>query len=88
MFVSDDQTPLDMQNYMKEDRMPWAALRFERKAAEHELTHYCGNGIPDLVVVDGDGKVVADSFQGKDYLGPSQAADKLAKLVGDSNRVQ
>ena len=88
VFVSSDQTPADMQNYMKTDRMPWAALRFERKSSEHELIHYCGSGIPDLVLVDGDGKVLSDSFQGKSYVGPYKVANDLAKLVGDGSRVQ
>ena len=88
VFISSDEGPMDMQNYMKTDRMPWAALRFERKAMERELTHYAGSGIPDLVVVDGDGKVLSDSYQGKEYVGPYKVANDLAKLVGDSARVQ
>ncbi len=88
VFVSSDESPADMQNYMKTDRMPWAALRFERKSMERELTHYAGNGIPDLVVVDGDGKVLSDSYQGANYVGPYKVANDLAKLIGDGARVQ
>ncbi len=88
VFISSDEGPMDMQNYMKTDRMPWAALRFERKATERELTHYAGSGIPDLVVVDGDGKVLSDSYQGKQYVGPYKVANDLAKLMGDAARVE
>jgi nucleoredoxin len=81
VFVSSDQTPLDMQNYMKEEKMPWAALRFERKAMEREIAHYAGSGIPDLVLVDGDGKVLSDSYEAKNYVGPYKVANDLAKLI-------
>ena len=88
IFVSSDETPGDMQNYMKTDRMPWAALRFERKSMERELTRYAGSGIPDLVLVNGEGKVLSDSYHGKEYVGPYQVANDLAKLVGDKASVQ
>lgn len=81
VFMSDDASPADMQAYMKQDGMPWAAVRFERKAQEKELLHYAGSGIPDLVVVDGDGKVLSDSFKGKDYVGPGKVMEDLRKLI-------
>lgn len=81
VFVSSDEGPAEMQNYMKIENMPWAALRFERKATEHEVTHYAGAGIPDLVVVDATGKVLSDSYQGKTYVGPYKVTNDLAKLI-------
>ena len=82
ILMCDDQSALDMQKYMQTDRMPWPAVRFERKPMEKELAHYAGSGIPDLVLVDGDGKVLSDSYQGKTYVGPGKVARDLAKLVG------
>ena len=82
VLMCEDQSAADKQKYMQTDRMPWPAVRFERKAMEKELEHYAGNGIPDLVLVDGDGKVLSDSYQGKNYVGPYKVTQDLAKLIG------
>ena len=82
VLIGDDESAADMQKYMQTDHMPWPALRFERKALERELTHYCGNGIPDLVLVDGDGKVLSDSYVNKQYVGPYKVGNDLAKMIG------
>ena len=82
VLIGDDESAADMQKYMQNDRMPWPALRFERKAMERELTHYSGNGIPDLVLVDGDGKILSDSYVNKQYVGPYKVGNDLAKMIG------
>jgi nucleoredoxin len=81
VFVSSDETPGAMERYMKLDGMPWAALRFERKPEEKELTRYCGGGIPDLVIVDGNGRVLSDSFLRGEYIGPYKPMVDLARLL-------
>jgi nucleoredoxin len=81
VFVSDDHSPLEMQQYMQLTGMPWAALRYENTAQEKELTHYFGNGIPDLVIVDGNGRVLSDSYHGHDYVGPNRVLNDFGKLL-------
>jgi nucleoredoxin len=41
------------------------------------VSRYAGDGIPCLVVVDPTGKVISDSFAGKQYLGPSKVLSDL-----------
>lgn len=84
VLMSDDYSAADMQKYMTEAKMPWPAVRFERKANERELRKYAGRGIPDLVVVDSTGAVVSDSYKGSEYLGPQKVLRDLAKLLGDN----
>jgi nucleoredoxin len=81
VFVSDDHSPGEMQQYMQLTGMPWAALRYESTAQEKEITHYFGNGIPDLVIVDGNGRVVSDSYHGHDYVGPNKVLNDFGKLL-------
>lgn len=81
VFVSDDRTADDMQQYMQLVGMPWAALRYDLKSQERDLTHYAGSGIPDLVIVDGNGKVLSDSYVGGNYVGPQRAMNDLGKLL-------
>jgi len=46
-------------------------------------------GIPDLVVVDASGKVLADSFVGGKYVGPGRVLDDLSAIFarGGSQQV-
>jgi len=80
IFVNHDQSEDDMLNYMKTDVMPWPAVQFD--AIERlKANQYCGEGIPDLVLVDANGKVLSDSFHGADYVGPEQVIEDIKKLV-------
>lgn len=72
IFVSSDRSADAMQNYMRETRMPWPAIDYAKIAAKPEITKYVGSGIPCLVLIDSTGKVVSDSFAGKEYLGPQK----------------
>lgn len=85
IFVSDDHDESAMLDYMKEMAMPWPAMRF------NELNHngsgiegFAGEGIPDLVLVDADGKVLSDSFRNGTYVGPQAVVDDINRLVGGS----
>ena len=70
LFVSNDKTAAAMEGYMREVQMPWPALSFDKVAGNAALTKYAGSGIPCLVVVDETGKVVFDTYAGKDFRGP------------------
>jgi thiol-disulfide isomerase/thioredoxin len=71
LFVSNDKTASAMEGYMREVQMPWPALSFDKIAGSAALTKYAGSGIPCLVVVDETGKVVFDTYSGKEFRGPA-----------------
>ena len=75
LFVSNDKSAAAMQGYMREMQMPWPAVSFDKIAGKEGLLKYAGSGIPCLVVVDTNGKVVIDTFAGTDYRGPSVVTD-------------
>lgn len=82
IFVSRDHTKEDMLDYMKQDDMPWPALNFTKANQRNSpLEKYAGRGIPCLVVVDGDGKVISHSYQGEQYVGPSKVMRDLEGLL-------
>jgi len=81
IFVSRDRTKDDMLDYMKQDEMPWPALNFTKASQHNSLEKYAGKGIPCLVVVNGDGKVISHSYQGEEYLGPSKVMRDLEGLL-------
>ena len=80
IFVSSDQNDDAMEEYMKEDEMGFPAIK-HRYADMKEIRKYAGSGIPCLVVVDRDGKVIADSYVNGQYVGPTSVMNQLAKLV-------
>jgi len=78
VFFSDDHSIAEMTEYMHVMKMPWPAFEFHKKSL---MKKYCGPGIPCLVVVDENGKVLADSFENKKYVGPKKVMDSLGKLL-------
>jgi nucleoredoxin len=80
IFVNHDNSEDDMVNYMKTDGMTWPAVRFD-DIERVKANQYCGEGIPDLVLVNADGKVLSDSFDGSNYLGPQKVIDDIKSMV-------
>jgi len=77
IFVSADKSAEGMATYMRESSMPWPAIEYGKVANVPALQKYAGRGIPDLVIVDASGKVLADSFVGGKYVGPGKVLDDL-----------
>jgi nucleoredoxin len=80
IFVSADKSVEDMATYMRESGMPWPAIEYGKLANVAALQKYAGKGIPDLVIVDASGKVLADSFVGGKYVGPGKVLDDLSAI--------
>jgi nucleoredoxin len=80
VFVSSDRSGPAMEEYMRDTKMPWPALKYEKVAENEELRKYAGTGIPCLVLVDASGKVISHSYDGKTYLGPSKVLRDLDQL--------
>ena len=80
VFVSNDKSAGAMENYMRDDQMPWPALSFDKVSGNVALNKYAGSGIPCLVVVDENGKVVFDTYAGKNYRGPEAVLTDLDQL--------
>lgn len=80
VFVSSDRSGPAMEEYMRDTKMPWPAVKYEKIAEKEELKKYGGSGIPCLVLVDASGKVISDSYAGKTYLGPSKVLRDLDQL--------
>lgn len=82
VFVSSDRSAPAMEKYMRDSNMPWPAVKYEKLAEKEELKKYSGKGIPCLVLVDASGKVISDSYEGTNYLGPSKVLRDLDQLFG------
>ncbi len=80
VFLSQDMSSVEMQNYMAEMSMPWPAVRWDAvkwsKAAK-----LCGAGIPCLVVIDQNDRIVSNSYEGQKFVGPYKVIDDLRNLL-------
>jgi nucleoredoxin len=81
IFVSCDRSPFGMETYMRETKMPWPAVDFQKLAQKDGIRKYAGKGIPDLVLVDSSGRVLADSYHGEEYLGPESVLQALDSVL-------
>jgi thiol-disulfide isomerase/thioredoxin len=81
VLMSNDKVDAEMFKYMKSERMPWVAMPLARLQRTPLLLGYTKGYIPQLVIVDRSGKILADSYSGKTYVGPEAALKGLTKLV-------
>ena len=88
IFVSSDKSGGEMTTYMEEAAMPWAAIEFSKLANVPSLKKYAGDGIPDLVIVDTTGKVLADSYVRGKYVGPERVLDDLNNILAQTSSPQ
>lgn len=81
VLVSSDHDADAMEAYMKEDAMPWPAIAFRQIDRMKDVQKYAGSGIPCLVVVDREGKVLSDSYVDGKYVGPQKVMQDLEQLI-------
>jgi nucleoredoxin len=86
VMVSRDRSPAAMFEYMRDDHQSWPALRWDQIRGAAEINHYAGAGIPCLVLVDADGKVLSDSYRWTGYVGPDAVLDDTWKILRDYRR--
>jgi nucleoredoxin len=86
VFVSRDNSSAEIDSYMAEMKMPWPAVRYDA-IKWSTANKYSGPGIPCLVLVDQNGRVLSDSYQGNRYLGPHKVLDDLRNLLSQNQAV-
>ena len=84
ILVSVDRSPFGFETYLKDARMPWPAIDFQKIGSKSAITKYGGDGIPNLVLLDASGKILSSSYAGKEYLGPQKVLTDLDGIFADS----
>jgi nucleoredoxin len=82
VFVSSDHDEGAMEAYIAADKMPWPALKYTKKRTNRSVTQFSGRGIPCLVFLDADGKVLSHSYEGDNYVGPRKVLKDIEKTLG------
>ena len=88
IFVSSDRSAVEMETYMREMNMPWPAIEYQKVRQKGAIAKYAGSGIPCLVVVDSNGKVISDSYKGEQYRGPKKVLSDLDAIFARGSVAQ
>ncbi len=80
IFVSSDRSEKDMEHYMQWGKMPWLGLKHAETRGS-ELTKHAARGIPYMVVLDAEGKVLVEKGVGEDWMHPMKALPQISKLL-------
>ena len=83
VMMSNDEKDDALVKYMQEMKMPWPAVPLAKLNKTPALLGYAGTGIPQLVVVDRNGTVLANSFENGRNVGPQRAMQTLTKLLDE-----
>ena len=86
VFVSNDRSPFGMETYMRDTQMPWPAIDFAKLPGKEALKKYAGESIPCLVLLDASGKVISDTYAGKNYVGPEKVLTDLNAIFAKRDR--
>lgn len=84
VFVSSDRSPVAMEGYIRDMKMPWPAIDFAKLPGKGALKKYAGPGIPCLVLLDPSGKVLSDTYAGKQHIGPEKVIADLLATFGQT----
>jgi thiol-disulfide isomerase/thioredoxin len=81
LLVSSDRSEQAMFDYMKDANMPWGAVPFNRIGPSQLRQSYGGRGIPNLVIVDRNGRVISGSYVEGNYVGPNKVLNDMRQLL-------
>ena len=95
ILVGSDQTAAKQADYMKKYDMDFYAIPFDKARLGKIKRLYGGGGIPNLVILQPDGKVVKGSYETngkyspsnrKSYIGPKPVLDALKKMASNDSK--
>jgi len=81
IFFSADRSPFGMETYMGQANMPWPAVEYDKLASKAGIQNNFVRGLPCLILVDGSGRVLSDSYGTEKNLGPETVLADLDKVL-------
>ncbi len=81
IFFSADRSPFGMETYMGQANMPWPAVEYEKLGSKAAIQNNFVRGLPCLILVDGSGKVLSNSYGTEKNLGPETVLADLDKIL-------
>jgi thiol-disulfide isomerase/thioredoxin len=84
-YGSRDNHVKNMKQYAIESEMPWKVLDYKLVERRKVLSNLMARGIPNLVIVNRDGHILAHSYLGDEFIGPRAVLEELRELVFSTN---
>jgi thiol-disulfide isomerase/thioredoxin len=69
LFISADEDAGEMRAYMRDYDMPWWGVRYHSESSKALSNAYPGDGIPRLVLLDGQGRVLTNGYENGRFIG-------------------
>ena len=86
VLVSSDKEKKAMEDYIKDDKMPWLALKHSKiDSSTDTWKSFAGRSIPGMVIIDPQGNVLSHSHVDDKYLGPTKVMNDLQKLISQDS---
>lgn len=80
IFVSLDKTEKEMTEQIKAMSIPFPIVDF-KEISKCGITKFAGQELPSLVLLDKEGNIIADCYEGKKYIGPGKVLDKFKEIM-------
>jgi hypothetical protein len=80
LFVSLDNSEKEMQEHLQAMKLPFPAVVYGQ-IAKSGLLKWAGQESPSLVMLDKEGNLVADCYEGKKYIGPAKVFEKFSEIM-------
>jgi thiol-disulfide isomerase/thioredoxin len=81
IFFSADRSPFGMETYMGQANMPWPAVDYAKLGSKAAIQNNFVRGIPCLILVDGNGRVLSNSYGTETNRGPETVLADLDKIL-------
>lgn len=85
IFVTSDRSSASMVEYMEDAKMEWPAIPYNLLQKRQIVHNYEVDGIPCLILVDADGKVVSHSYEDGEYRGPREVLKDLEDWLDENS---
>ncbi len=81
VLITSDSDEGAMKEYAVDKEMSWPHLKLSRVEKFKKEFKHPGGGIPNLVLTDTEGKLLATSYEGQTYKGPAVVMNHLGSLL-------
>lgn len=85
IWITRDKSEADMQRYAKQHDFPWLTVPWKELDKASITRAHAGSGIPELVLLDAKGAVVATTYDGDEYKEPERVLKALEERLGAGN---
>jgi nucleoredoxin len=85
IFFSADRSRYGMETYIAQANMPWPAVEYDKLASKAAIQQNFVRGIPCLILIDANGRILSNSYGPEGNLGPEKVLADLDKVLNGNS---